>query len=72
MPYERFSKDTSMVLQQAYIYLRFCGQSSTPKRLAASYISSSTTRMLQSELINDGRIDTAILDQLCKSIEAGM
>ncbi|XP_014560370.1 hypothetical protein COCVIDRAFT_89663 [Bipolaris victoriae FI3] len=30
----------------------------------------STTRMLQSELINDGKIDTAILDQLCESFEA--
>ncbi|EUC48226.1 hypothetical protein COCMIDRAFT_87783 [Bipolaris oryzae ATCC 44560] len=30
----------------------------------------STTRMLQSELINDGKIDTTILDQLCKSFEA--
>lgn len=72
MPYETFSTNTRMVLQQVYIYLHFCGQSSTPKRLAASYISRSTTRMLQSELINDGKIDTAILDQLCESFEAGM
>ncbi|KAJ5063293.1 meiosis protein SPO22/ZIP4 like-domain-containing protein [Bipolaris maydis] len=30
----------------------------------------STTRMLQSELINDGKIDIAILEQICKSFEA--
>lgn len=61
-----------MVHQQAFTCPHCYGKFVNTKKSAASHVDRSTARMLQSELVKDGNIDTVILDQLCAVFEGGM